>query len=419
MNTPFKNDLLLQLKRMRHSFPRILAASLLILGTVLLLLSAFLFRSANDPADQKVSLGVVGNAEGSYLGFGIHALQKLDSSRSSLNLILYDREEEALTALHQSDIMGYLLLPENFTESIVTGENASVTFVVGASHADLASRLVMELADSVSTCITESQAGIYTMQTYWRSHDLEEQLPQDEQQLNLSYFDLILSRDKIFEVSEASASVGSSSAGYYLCAMLVFYFLILGTASAPVLIRKDLTCEKLLLSRGIGMLRQTLAAFTAYLLMILAVYLLLFSVILGALYLGYLITGTESLLFVPEILSFSDGLRFALKSLPVPICLTALSFLLYSFTSDPVTGMLLQFFAGVGLSFVSGCFYPIYFFPETFQRLSALLPTSQCLSCLNVLLQSGSWPSSVWAVLLWAILFVLLSAVVYRFRIRK
>ena len=64
-----------------------------------------------------------------------------------------------------------------------------------------------------------------------------------------------------------------------------------------------------------------------------------------------------------------------LRGLPVAVLAAAVSYLVYSLVSDLISGVLLQFFVSLALCFVSGCLYPVYFFPSGVQRVAAWLPT--------------------------------------------
>ena len=74
-------------------------------------------------------------------------------------------EASAKRALENQEISGYLLIPDQFVQSVMSGENKKITVVVGYGRYDVATLLVEELAKIVSSMITESQAGITPIQT--------------------------------------------------------------------------------------------------------------------------------------------------------------------------------------------------------------------------------------------------------------
>ena len=76
-----------------------------------------------------------------------------------------------------------------------------------------------------------------------------------------------------------------------------------------------------------------------------------------------------------------------LRVLPVLLMLAALSFLLYSLADHLIGGVLVHFFGTLALCFVSGCLYPVYFFPPAVQVVANRLPTgiarTQLAGCLT------------------------------------
>ena len=65
--------------------------------------------------------------------------------------------------------------------------------------------------------------------------------------------------------------------------------------------------------------------------------------------------------------------------LPVVMLFAAMQLLLYEWISNPVTGILIQFLGAAGLGYLSGCFYPITFFPAEIQILAPYLPTGAAM----------------------------------------
>ena len=82
---------------------------------------------------------------------------------------------------------------------------------------------------------------------------------------------------------------------------------------------------------------------------------------------------------------------FFLKLLPAVAVLAAMQFFLYELISDMISGILLQFVAGVGIAYLSGCFYPVSYFPEKMQALAGILPGGIALEYAQKCLQ-GIFP---------------------------
>ena len=98
---------------------------------------------------------------------------------------------------------------------------------------------------------------------------------------------------------------------------------------------------------------------------------------------------------------------------PVLCTATAFQFLLYELATGLLAGAFLQLLAGLTVSFVSGCFYPLAFFPDRWQQISRALPSGQCFSYLQNLTAGSSVEALLWQgvwLLLFALLFLILAA---------
>jgi len=100
--------------------------------------------------------------------------------------------------------------------------------------------------------------------------------------------------------------------------------------------------------------------------------------------------------------------------LPVIAVISAMQFLLYETATGAVNAILLQFFSAIGLGYVSGCLYPINFFPEKIRRLGAVLPTGTCRTYLEKSLISLDKGDELLLLTAWGIFFLGISVAVRR-----
>ena len=81
-------------------------------------------------------------------------------------------------------------------------------------------------------------------------------------------------------------------------------------------------------------------------------------------------------------------------------------------------GVLLHFFGTLTLCFVSGCMYPVYFFPVALQKVSAYLPTGLARAQLSSCITGKTEFLTGLLLILYGILFLLLSVLLTRKRLR-
>ena len=80
---------------------------------------------------------------------------------------------------------------------------------------------------------------------------------------------------------------------------------------------------------------------------------------------------------IPELenISMVRGVRLVSGlALLIPVA-GALLYFLSQCVRSLISGTILALLCAIGLGYISGCFYPISFFPEGIQRLAAILPT--------------------------------------------
>lgn len=175
-------------------------------------------------------------------------------------------------------------------------------------------------------------------------------------------------------------------------------FLLICLTFCPIMVRRDNALSRMLCARGLGCAKQVLCDFTVYMLGLLGI---------AGVLLAYLVFWLKA----------SVSVAMLLTALPALLALGAMSFLMYALAGNLISGVLLQFFASVILCFISGCMYPISFFPETVQKLSALLPTGMARQQIaNCILQTHDIANTA-ALLSFFGVFLLCSVLVRRVKI--
>ena len=82
-------------------------------------------------------------------------------------------------------------------------------------------------------------------------------------------------------------------------------------------------------------------------------------------------------------MGFGEQLGFMLQLIPVVVLVSAMQAFLYELVTNVVTGVLLQFVIAVSMAYVSGCIYPLSFFPEFVQVIGAYSPIGAALSYMQ------------------------------------
>lgn len=357
----------LMIKRVFRALPGIFLMSCILLFAAGLLLFIQIKANASSSGDAKMAIAIVGNDETTYLNAGIETLKNADSSRFSVDFVYMDTENEAQSALESGKISAYVVIPDGFIHSLVDGTNKPLALILGSAQAGAGTHLVSELSSAVSHIITDTQAGIYALQDFYKAYD-GPKAGDAEQELNIAYLARILSREDLYEVKTLSSHSSLSIGGYYFCAMLFFFLLLWGNGCSYLYIRRDDSLLRMLKMTGTPMWATILGEYSSLLALLITC--------LTALSLGIGLAAPHLMKWIPEAeqLAGSGMVLYLLKILPVLFFTGALQMLLMELVHDLISGILLQFLAAACIGYLSGCFYPLSFFPLGVRTFASVLP---------------------------------------------
>ncbi len=344
---------ILQCKRILRYLPGVLIIIAFLLGGLLTVPRLLAQQDANSNHNEKVSVALCGDLQDDFLQMALSAITTLDSSRYTLNILQMD-EARAAKALSSREVAAYVVFPQGFMDLAMAGELIPLKMVSTTGASDVVSVFKEELTKALGDLLASSEKGVFALDNVIRDEELSGGGHLDR--LALRYVDHIIARDRIYRVVELGIGQGLSLTQYLACGLGVVFLLLCCLAFAPLHIQKDPALSRLLRAKGHGAAAQTLCDLSAFILTLL--------VIAGL---------VLPLIALTEFASLSPGK--ILMGIPVILMAAAYSFLLFSLADNLMTGVLMQFFVSLALCFVSGCIYPVYFFPVGVQKAAALLPT--------------------------------------------
>ena len=356
------------------------------------------FTSLNLSLENKkiYRVGVVAGDDlgGSYLGVGLAAIRALDSSKLALSLDKMTLEE-AKGLLDHGGITAYVIIPDDFVESLTRSSGISpITVVTTGSTVAITTLFKEELLSAIETYIIESQNGIFGLHALMDDAHIEsKRYWAHDEKITLSYISSILQRNSIYRTEVIGVSDSLPMTGMILCGLFTLFLLLWGLSCCPLFLGKQKAFERLLAARGVGAGRQILCEY--------AVYFLLFLVCLLA-------------AIIPTALLAGGGEYLTLRSfflLLLPVAaLSGLHFFLYEAAEGPVSAILSQFVTAIALAYLGGCFYPINFFPKPIVRLSAFLPSGMAREVISSIVSGANISLlPMLGLLVWTLLFFALS----------
>lgn len=373
----------LQLKRVAKHYPSILLINIILIVCIAFSCVLIINKSADDDSKQKIKVGIVGDLTNTYLDVGISAIQNLDSSRFSVELIPLETEDSAKDMVIDGKLIGYIRIPDGFVNSVIKMDNIPIAFVTHSGPSGFGSILTSDVANTISETITETQKGIYGMRKLAKENGKTKNLSKLTDLLNIKYIYSVLNRSSNYTTDYVGMGDGLSMGGYFVCGGIMMFLLLWGISCSSVLLKKDRSMEKLLISKGQSVFSQVFSEYFVFFIITLVTF-LLFATAAGII-LQYIQIGINEL----DYQYVSYYLTYIIKLIPVFLMITALQFLFYEIVSGTVGVILLQFVFALGTGYICGCLYPSFYFPVSVQKIAAVLPTGVGLTYMRQSLSSN------------------------------
>ena len=153
------NYLRAQCRRALRVLPQMLILSLLLLAVGMLLGQMLTQRSREEPSKKKTQVGVVADRSIGFVAEIFDGLENFDASRFALDFIFLD-EEEALRRLRAKELSAYVVVPDDFVDSVYAGQVDPVRYVTLSGASGTTAQLLTEVADAGSRVFLEAESAL-------------------------------------------------------------------------------------------------------------------------------------------------------------------------------------------------------------------------------------------------------------------
>ena len=422
----FVDYFLVQLKRILRLFPGILAMALVVALAVFAVFYGIFNSSAYKQQQMKYKLGLVGTADDDMLEMGVSLLENNDESRFMLELVQFDDEEEARNSLRQGKVSGYVLITDEFIDSMnALSNDISLEYFVSSGQRGINNVISEEIADIASNIIVSSEKGLLTLEeTLTNAGYPAEYTEFLIGQLLLVYVSSMMSRSDIAEFLELGLSNGLNTGDYYIITLGLFFILMMSFASVSFFLGRNKASFQFISAKGLGPAQQILAEYLVYFLLNLAVV----EIILGIIKLICSDKVLSKAGIDGEIIRNSYLIKSDINIIPAVIIFTALGFFLFNAIDGIISKLLTAFILYMGMAYLSGYFYPASFFPELLQKLGKIFPTGIAFSHVAGYSQPVGYLSSggglsrefcIYGILIYTEVFLILSILIRRKQVKQ
>lgn len=351
---------------------------LALLGALLL----GIFAASDAAADQKITVAFSAPEDTMAARLVENTFAAMQSVRSTLSITETD-EATARRMVERGEAKAAILLPQQFVEHIMIGQNTPAVLVLGDAGSTEAI-LLAEAGSAAAEMLQVSQCGVYAVLGQIDSYAAD---PADRDaamaEINLRYIRLAMARGGMITQETVSQTGVLSTFDYLCCAALTMYLTLMGLAMSGYCARPNAGFQKRLnacfphgaalsVSRLVGlMLLMAILCVPA----VTALHLIGFPVTLGLL----------------------------AALLPAMFLCANLTMLCYLLGRTPLAGTMLLLIVSVVSTFIGGGLIPIALLPAAFSRIAPYLPTAGVIDAVRgaAVGQAGGVVSClVWGVML-------------------
>ena len=104
-------------------------------------------------------------------------------------------------------------------------------------------------------------------------------------------------------------------------------------------------------------------------------------------------------------ISVIECLLFVAAVLPAVMMITMMQTAFYELIPNKTGAILMQFILAIGLGYISGCFYPNYFFPDAVQTLAEYLPVGAAFSFVRKVMVGSAFFKDLIILIAYTVLF--------------
>ena len=315
------------------------------------------------PGDDTLDLAISTQEDG---GLSSRIIEDLTGAGPGLTQVDY---QTALSQVEEGSLSGFLMLPPNFTESVMSGEPTTIEVVAGSSSSPEIQAALRGLASSIADDLEKANVTLSAL--------FELSPPAQDGSLSFDPQSVAQERSPVitFQVETVGEVESVGASNFTLPAYLTMFLFFVAALSAESIARErqGQTLERLLSN---GVQRE--------------------SIILGK-FVGIALRGILQLavLWTVGILAFGIDLGIsptAVILISVLMALTSAAFgvMLASFITDVRAASTAGVLVSLTLAPIGGCWWPLFITPEWMQSLAKLTPHGWANGAFNKLMLFGA-----------------------------
>ena len=363
---------LIKFKSLLKILPYLFAAIVVLFACMIAAFHAALDATKSGPA-VRFRLALVCSDDDPYFKAGLDIVQAYDSSRFSIEALQMD-EPQAHAALQRGELDAYVVIPKGYIGAAMDGQLGSLKYVSTSGAAELTTLFKDEITGVIANIIIACEKGMYGVDQIAEDYNFSDKAGSYMNQISLKYVDFLLERSDMYYVDELGIHDSLGLDGYLFSGITVLIISVMLMPASVGYIGQNMAVQQLLKSKNIGAGKQVSVEYMA---LICVVFIPVAVIICAA--------SALKPLLIPELQRLVGifSVHNILSFLVITLVMCAFAYLMFQLADDMVGGILLYFFVTLGTCFISGCIYPIYFFPDSIRNIAQYMPHGVCRSAIS------------------------------------
>ena len=415
----------LEIKKMFKKLPELFLGLLIFLGISLAITAIAYTVYSNKKEDfSSYKVGLVQDKQDKYTTIAMEVVQNLDIIKKTLKFTRCT-QDEAYSGVKSGKYDVVFIFPDGFADNVMDGEDSQIEVRYGDTRTSTIGYFMKDVSTLATNLIIQSERSIFALKDYYDLKGLEGKKEADKK-LNLKYFDILLSRNNLFNSEIISSLNTLDMATHFFCVGLIMMFLLLGTSCAKILSKDDLDFYKKIRAFGISSPIQILIKLIATLCLFFFIYMLLlllafavliiFKIDIGSTLLNTKIAGVHlSLLSYNNTTIFVSLLKCSFILIPIAAFLVCL----YEITPTTSSAVLSYFILSLCLAFASGFFFPDALLPSSLTKLAAFTYTKNMFLYTTNIFYDSDITKYALNLIVHSLVFVLLAALIRERNLNK
>lgn len=339
--------------------------------------------------DGKIKVGVVVPTEDTMTMAFVNTIGGMGEISSVCEFSMIP-EQEGKEKLEQGEVSALLVIPEKILQKIYRNENTKMQ-VYTPEESTLDSALMQEFAETATSLVLTAKAGDFAAYNLYRKYGKEGSMKKVATDMNGDYIRFVMRQETLFTDHPIMGREGMSDEERRIVSVIIMVLFLLGIPIVQLRTRQSAALLLQLARKGVS------SAFS------LVVDMVLISISL----LVVLLTGAAVFIFALEM---NLSICFLLPCLVLNSLCGAAFFSMFCASNQGTAGSVLAiFFVSVIQFFLSGGIFPSYALPEECARVGEILPGGMMMDALYGGMFYGKWRSSVVGVVIYTLIFFLVS----------